>query len=312
MKLHYSVTAMLLASASLFAQEEVKKGWTHSGLYSLSMSQTTLSNWNAGGNNSITVGALWRQSAEYNHNKFTWSNILEANFAINKQSELLVKTDDKLEFTTRVDYAVNEKKTWTGSFFGNFRTQFAKGYKNAGDADSLYISDFMAPGYATIGLGFTYKRDGFTAYLSPATSKMTFVRDQKLADLGSFGVDGADIDPVTGLRIAGTGKNFRGELGAYVNLRYTKALLPNLDVDSKLDLFSNYLDRPQNIDINWETIFLLKAYKSLTVSLHLHVIYDNDIMVQKPDADGNFTAPGTQFKEVLGVGLSYAFGKFKS
>lgn len=270
--------------------------WSYAGLYSLSVSQTSLSNWNAGGENSVNIAGLLRQAADYDGEKWQWSNTLDANYAINYQGSTALKTGDKLELTTRLDRNINESGSWTMSLFGNFRTQFADGFKTA--ESTTPISRWMAPGYLTTGLGFTNKIDGFEMYLSPVTMKQTYVMDDTLAAAGAFGVD--------------PGENIRTELGAYLNATYTRSLTETLDLTSNLNLFSNYLEDPQNIDVNWETILLLEAWSAITVSLHLHLIYDNDILVQNPDpVSGDFRSPGVQFKQVLGVGVSYAFGKYK-
>ncbi len=270
--------------------------WTFAGLYSFSMSQTSLSNWNAGGENSLNLNGLIRQAADYEDSKWTWANTLSANYAVNWQGTDMLKTGDNLEYTTRLDRNINEASTWRTSAFLNFRTQFADGFEDS-ESDKP-ISTWMAPGYLTAGLGFTYKKDPLTLYLSPITVKQTYVLDDSLSAKGSFGVD--------------AGERFRNEVGASLNATYTKSLSSTLDVTSNLNLFSNYVENPENIDVNWETIFLLKAWKNVTVSWHIHLIYDDDILVQAPDpVTADFTVTGTQFKSVLGVGISYAFGKYQ-
>lgn len=289
------ILTLLTVPAILTAQEDTAKTWTHSGMYSFAASQTTLTNWNAGGENSLNISALLRQGADYARGKWQWSNMLEANYAVSYQGSSALKTGDKLEVTTRGDRNINASGSWTASAFANFRTQFVDGFSTA--EDSVPISTFMAPGYLLGGVGFTHKREFMQIYMSPATAKWTFVNDQSLADQGAFGVT--------------PGENLRTELGAYVNVAYNRPITPNMEVMSKLDLFSNYLEDPQYVDVNWETIFMLKAYSVITVSLHLHLIYDHDILVRTPDAEGVMTEPGAQFKQVLGVGVAYAFGKYK-
>lgn len=275
--------------------EKESSRWSYAGLYSFSVSQTSLTNWNAGGENSLNINTLLRQAADYTGPSWQWKNTLDANYAINYQGASALKTGDKLELTSRLDRNMNESGTWTMSAFANFRTQFADGFANR--EASQAISTWMAPGYLTAGLGFTHKVEGLEMYLSPVTMKQTYVLDDSLSSVGVFGLD--------------PGQTIRTEMGAYLNATYTKALTERIDLTSNLNLFSNYLEDPQNIDVNWETILLLEAWDVITVSLHLHLIYDNDILVANPDVNGNFQSPGTQFKQVLGVGLSYAFGKYK-
>lgn len=297
-----------LFSSAVFAQTDSTappKPWKWSGLYNLSLTQTSLTNWAAGGNNNVNLNGLVKQAGVMNKSKWTWANLIEANFGYNFQPDLNNKTDDRLEFTTRLDRHLNESN-WSVSLFANFRTQFANGFQNAGDPDSLRISTFMAPAYLTYGLGLTNKSiDGLTVYISPVTAKQTFVIDSTLAVNDVF-FD--NESPNVGTLSDGV---YRTEMGAYVDIIYAKGFNERFEVSSKLNLFSNYLDRPQNIDVNWETIFLMKVYSYLSVSLQLHLIYDHDIIVQDTNGDGTLNAPGTQFKQILGVGLAYSFGEFK-
>lgn len=296
MRLFY-VSLLALGSLTTLAQDEpAEKKWKFGGLYSFTTTQTSLTNWNAGGTNSVNMSGLLRQSADYNGSSWQWANTLDANYAVNFQGASMIKTGDKLELTSRLDRNLHPEGNWSTSLFANFRTQFADGFKEADDVEP--ISRFMAPGYLTAGLGFTYKKDGLELYLSPVTMKQTYVMDDSLSADGAFGVD--------------AGETVRTELGAYLNATYTKNLREGVDLTSNLNLFSNYLDRPQNIDVNWETLLLVKVWGPLSMSFQLHLIYDDDILVQNPLTDGgsDYQSPGLQLKEVLGVGISYAFGKY--
>ena len=308
MKKIYTLVCLALLSNFAIAQTDTAapaKPWKHSGLYSLGMTQTALSNWAAGGSNSSNFTALIKQAATLEKGHNTWFNLLELNLGYSIQPNQDVKTDDKIEFTTRFDRQLGETK-WSASAFGNLRTQMLNGFENPGDADSLRISTFLSPAYATYGLGFTNKSvEGLSVYISPVTVKNTFVNDSILAARGAF------FDP-TAANVAdlANGK-MRWELGAFVDLIYAKQFNANFEVTSKLSLFSNYLDRPQNIDVTWEGLLLIKANKWLTASLLLNLIYDHDVAARDSNGDGELDAPGTQFKEVLGIGLSYTFGEFK-
>jgi hypothetical protein len=310
-KLTLTLFGVCIALAT-FAQTDTSapaKAWKWSGLYSASMTQTSLSNWAAGGNNNVNVNGLFKQAGVYKKGHWTWANLLEANFGYNFQPGLNNKTDDRLEFSTRLDRQLHESK-WSASVFANFRSQFADGFSKP--EDTVRISTWLAPAYLTYGLGFTYKpRDGFVAYLSPVTVKQTFVVDSALFNGNQF----FDSSP-SAKNVATFGDGgYRTEMGAYIDIIYTKSFDEKFEVTSRLNLFSNYLDRPQNIDVNWETIFLMKVYSYLTVSLQLQLIYDHDVNVRYandvPTADGAFNAPGTQFKQILGVGVAYAFGEYK-
>jgi hypothetical protein len=117
------------------------------------------------------------------------------------------------------------------------------------------------------------------------------VLDQKLADAGSFGVE--------------KGKNFRGEFGPYVRADLNKDLAKNINLSTTLELFTDYLKDFGNIDVNWSMLLSLKVNKWLATSISAQVIYDNDVMIKTTPTSE--PGPRTQFKELLGVGISYTF-----
>jgi hypothetical protein len=84
-----------------------------------------------------------------------------------------------------------------------------------------------------------------------------------------------------------------------------------VNLASKLELFSNYIDRPQNIDVNWEVLINMKINKFLTCNVATQMIYDNDIPVPVEREENGVkvmgTGPRLQFKEVLSLGLSFKF-----
>jgi len=157
--------------------------------------------------------------------------------------------------------------------------------------DSTQISGFLAPAYILIALGMDYKpNDVFALLISPLTGKFTIVRNQNLANAGAFGVE--------------PGKNIRNEFGIYVKLKYKRNLMENITLQTKVDLFANYLDHPENIDINWEVLVTMKVNKYISANISASLIYDDDIdIVQENGRIG----PATQFKELFGIGLSYKF-----
>ena len=77
---------------------------------------------------------------------------------------------------------------------------------------------------------------------------------------------------------------------------------------AKLELFSNYLKNPQNIDVNAEIIMNFKVNSWFSASINWLLIYDDDINII--DRDGN-SGPRTQFKSVIGLGVAYTMKNFK-
>lgn len=284
------------------------KYWKLKAIYGLNGTQSSFVNWNAGGRNNISILGTISASANYTKNNVKWSNDLSIalgglQYLEKIMPESLQKTDDRIDITS--NFGMKIKKHVFVSFVGGFKTQMLDGFSFPND--SIRISTFMAPGYVNTALGIDYiKSDNFSVFTSPFAAKMTFVNDQILADAGSFGVEKAVFDGLGNVITAG--KRFRGEFGAYVKLKFNKTVAKNIDLKSKIELFSNYMQNPQNIDINAEALFTFKVNSWFSASLQWSLIYDDDIAIR--DSYGNI-GPRTQFKSVLGLGVSYKMKNFK-
>ena len=106
------------------------------------------------------------------------------------------------------------------------------------------------------------------------------------------------------------GEQIRTEFGGYLRMFYKRDIMKNVSFQTKLDLFSNYLNNPENIDVNWETLFSFKVNKFISASLATQLIYDHDIMISVDDNDDGIIdaiGPRTQFKQILNIGFSYKF-----
>lgn len=310
-----SSAANLIAQHTTEAEEELKErvhdtipnGWRTGGLISLNFSQVSLTNWSAGGENSVSLNSLVVLSARYKKDHHTWDNSLEIGYGFlrtgNNKSQ---KTDDKLDFTTKYGRQTKGKK-WYYSALLNFKTQMMPGYNYPND--TLKISDFLAPAYLLGGLGMDYKpNDNFSVYISPATAKMTIVNNEVLADAGMFGVEKAVYNDL-GIKIK-DGEMIRGEYGAYLRVVWKQDLMENVKFLTKLELFSNYIENPQNVDVNWEFLLNLKVNKYISATLTTQLLYDDDIdILIDNNGDGiiDEAGPRVQFKEVIGVGLNYKF-----
>jgi len=284
-------------------------GWKTGGLVGINVSQASFTNWAAGGQNTIALGGLVNLFANYKSDKASWDNMLDLGYGILKQGKdaNFIKTDDKVDFTSK--YGRKASSKWYYAGLVNFKTQMTAGY-NYPDVTTK-ISDLLAPAYilAAAGMDF-HPSDKLTAFIAPITSKNTLVNNQSLADAGAFGVEAATYD-VAGNQVT-SGKKSRSEIGGYIRMVYQQTYFKDKSVSvlSKLDLFSNYKQNPQNIDVSWETIIGLKVNKYLTTTITTHLIYDDDIKIGlDANGDGVFerTGPRTQFKEVIGVGLNIKF-----
>jgi hypothetical protein len=274
--------------------------WKTGGMIGANFSQTYLSNWQGGGNNAINGTAIMGLFANYKKDAWTWDNTLDAAYGQTLIGEISTtnkfrKTDDRIEINSKLGHKTSVIHTYWAAL-ATFRTQWDAGY-DYGNVGSLLISDPFSPAYVLMGLGIDYKpSEAFSAYLSPATAKITIVDNARLSALGAYGVD--------------PGETMRYEVGGYLKLAYSRNIVENVKLTTKADFFANYLVNFGNIDVNWETLIAMKINKFLSASLSTHLIYDDDIKIALDRNDDGVTdgsGPRVQFKEVFSLGLQYQF-----
>jgi hypothetical protein len=255
--------------------------------------------------------------ANYKKGTTSWDNSLDLAYGFIKNNYIynpkfpVTKAEDKIDLNSKFG-----KKAWNDKFYysalANFRTQFAPGF--AAPGNSVYLSKFLAPAYLNLSLGIDYKPNAwFSAMLSPLAGKFTFVNDDSLSAAGAFGVNQFDSQ---GNRRPGSLDKLRAEFGASFRAKLKRDIMKNVGLDTQLDLFSNYIDRPQNVDVRWVTSIIAKINKYLSCNISTDLIYDHDIKVPVVDSkglplmDGSGSqkfGPRVQFKEIFGLGVSYKF-----
>ncbi|MGI8598567.1 MAG: DUF3078 domain-containing protein [Chitinophagaceae bacterium] len=272
--------------------------WRRGGMVSLNFSQVSLTNWAAGGQNSIAGNGLFNFFANYKSGKNAWDNYIDLGYGLVMQGKKgsLLKSDDRIDLTSKYGREATEHWYYTG--LTNLRTQFAPGYNYPND--SVVISRFFAPAYLTLAPGMDFKpNNNFSLFLSPATTRFIFVMDRDLSNAGAFGVD--------------SGKTLRTEAGAYLKAIYNKELSATTNLMTSLDLFSNYFDKPQNIDINWQLLLGLKVSRYISANLSLQLLYDDNTKLTFYEDDGitvKRVGPGVQFREIFGIGFAYNFSGY--
>jgi hypothetical protein len=318
MKKVFITVAIIATTGSIFAEtteaeKMLKKqstdtldGWKTGGIASLNLTQVSLTNWTAGGQNSLSVNGILSLFANLKKGNSTWDNSLDLAYGLLQQGDDGVrKTDDKIDFTSK--YGEKSFKNWYYAGLVNLKSQMTAGY--AYPDDSTKISNFLAPAYGLAAIGMDYKpNEILSLFISPLTIKMTIVNDQTLADAGAYGVAAAEYNAIG--ELTKNGLTTRAEYGGYVRAFFKKDLMTNVNLQSKLELFSNYAESPENIDVNWEVLIAMEVNKYISATISTQLIYDDDIDIAVDNNnDGNLDAlgPRAQFKEVLGVGLSYKF-----
>ncbi|WP_423782687.1 DUF3078 domain-containing protein [Flavobacterium lindanitolerans] len=271
------------------APADTTKTWQTKGNASLLFNQSTFDNWLAGGENNISGTLGVNYDFNYKKDDLTWDNKVIASYGIVKTrtSSFAKKTDDRLELNSLLGKKIKPDSRWYYSAFLNFKTQFTKGYEYGKDANGVEIrseiTNFLSPAYLTFGPGVLWKRDDNLKFnFAPATSKITFVdKNFTLPNEAYFGVK--------------EGKSLRYELGAYASAYYKLDVMANVTFENILSLYSNYLEDPQNVDLDYQLNIVMKINKYLSTNLSFQTIYDDNAF------------QGFQIRQVFGVGANYGF-----
>jgi hypothetical protein len=282
--------------------------WRIGGVGGFNFAQTSYTNWAAGGEDALSGTGITSLFANYLKGKTSWDNTLDMAYG---KTELghgrPRKSDDKIDLASKYGrYAFADHWYYSGLF--NFKSQFDNGYNYPND--TTVVSRFMAPTFFVLSIGLDYKiKDYFSLFIGPVTAKVTVVNDQTLADAGSYGVQKATYDN-TG-RLLSPGKKHLEEFGGYVKVAFKKDVMKNVNLATKLELFSNYLKDPQNIVVNWETLIAMRINKYISANVSTQLMYDDKVntKILNPDKTYKVNGPRVQFKEVLSIGISYKFNR---
>ncbi|NPA42430.1 MAG: DUF3078 domain-containing protein [Chlorobi bacterium] len=276
---HYVVLFLMLFGLQVIpAQEKNEAGpWSKGGHFGFLFSQSAFSNWVQGGENALSALLKLDYNVSYKKDKHDWLTKFIASYGMARINNTDKKTDDQFEINSLYGRKLND--TWNFTFFGNFKTQFTPGYDYTAQPP-MKISNAFAPAFLSLGPGFSYKKtDNFYVNYAPVTSKFVIVTDPDLNALGAFGVE--------------PGKSLRYEFGSNLQMYFKTALMKNVELENMLNLFSNYLDKPQNVDVDNMMTLRMKINKYLSTTLTVRSIYDDN------------TLPRLQLSEVFGLEFGF-------
>lgn len=261
--------------------------WKRGGLFLFSLSQGSLSNWAAGGDNfSLAANSSLNYFFLYRNNRHVWDNSVDLNLGyVNTTSSGGRKNDDRMDLLSKYGYKMDAGGKWYLSALFNFRSQFFDGY-NYGTTPPELSSSFLSPGYFILSTGFDYKpTDKFSLFISPLTSRWTVLTNRILSDKGLYGVP--------------AGAHSLNEIGAFATVNYTTTLAKNIIYKGRLDLFSNYILDPQNVDLFMTNQVAFKINKYFSATYSLDLIYDDNVRLFGPSN----TSPALQTKSLIGIGF---------
>lgn len=300
-------------NTALLAQEEQPEeqaeGWTKGAGIGLDFAQLLIINPKQGaGQNRIGLGGAANFFAKYLKNRVAWDNIISWNFGVQRLGSGVIaqgadekipfqKAIDELRLNSKIGYATAENSKFFYAADFSFLSQLTPTYLGTATYPGNFLTDIsetstpplsklFSPATINISLGMDYKpNENFSLFYSPLGGKFIIVADDDIAARGVHG------NPVEGTPDSITGfypqfDNTFSAFGSLLRLGYTdKYLEDQMAFTSSLALFSNYLENPQNIDVDWTNELAYTIAKGLQLAVTLNIFYDDDVKVQVTDYD---------------------------
>ena len=343
-----AAAAAVAASSPEVVPEEVEPDyWTESLKTNIKYGQTTLTNWAAGGDNTVTLQAFVDGNANYKKGDLFWNNRLQLDygFVYASSKPILQKSDDRIYLESKLGYKNAEMRNFSFSANYDFKSQFTTGYDYLTPAvpdgyesleelkrkDKIDLwkdarkvkSGFLAPAYTNLALGIDLKPwKWLSLNFAPLTGGVVIVRNEDLRKnygmelkkaykdetamspevLEQFQEDMASGD----LALIGQYyKSSRFEFGTQLKADVAVNVNDNFKYTSQVVLFSDYLDRAQDIRVNWDNRFDWKLAKYFSLTFTTNMIYDDKVLIYS-DVDGE-TKQRVQFKQSLLFGFTWTW-----
>ncbi len=328
--------AKALAQAPEAEQKvEKPKYWSESLKTNVKFGQTGLTNWAAGGDNTVTLQAYIDGNANYKKGNLFWNNRLQLDFGFMYASSkpIVQKSDDRIYLESKFGYKSDKMKDLYFSANFDFKSQFAngydyltpsipEGYEEGTKLNDLPLKDqirlwngarklksgFLAPAYTNLALGIDWKPFNWLSFnIAPLTGGFVIVTDEQLRkNYGMTIKDQAGYDAAVAAGSTLLGQYYsssRFEFGAQIKTDIAVKINNNFSYTTQIVLFSNYLDHPENIRVNWDNRFDWNLAKYFSLTLTTNLIYDDKVQIFSPK--DNLTIARVQFKEAILFGFTY-------
>lgn len=278
-------------SPSVLASSQNDTIWKTEGNFQFLINQAAFNDdWKGGGTTNYSANIVVNFDVYYNKGKYTWDTKFLGDYGINKikDQEFYRKTNDRLELNSTIGRQIKQSK-WYSSAFVNFRSQFDMGYEFGEDAEGnetrALQTEFMSPAFTQLGLGALWKEsDDIRVNISPVTGRIITANEQftttpSYVDGDFFGIN--------------EGESIRTEFGASLNAFVKFKVMEGITAGNVLGLYSNYLEDPLNVDIDYTLNLIMSVNKYISANFTFQAIYDDNAV------------RGFQIREVLGVGFNY-------
>jgi hypothetical protein len=246
---------------------------------------------------------LFPPSRSIKKKRLSWNNQFSWQFGIQRLGSGPLASGEDIPFQKAIDelrlssklglQTSNSSKLFYAADFG-FLSQLTPTFKGTEEYPGNFLSDisgvnttplawFFSPATITLSLGIDYQPiDNLSLYYSPVGGKFIIVANDSIAALG---VHGNPVTKDANGNITAF-ENVFAQLGSLLKINYTDKYANNkITLVSNLALYSNYLNNPQNFDVDWTNEFGYTIIKGLQLALTLNIFYDDDVLVQITDWD---------------------------
>ncbi len=251
------------------------------------------------GDNRIGFGGLNNWFLNYKKNNIAWENNLTLQLSVQKlgiEDTLFVKNLDVFRFNSKFGFKGEDERLF---FAAELQTQtlllntFEGNVVRNTAGDRVSLAKFLSPITATFSPGLDYKpNEKLSLFYSPISYKIIYVNDPEIAALNIHG----NLVGERSLR----------QMGSNLKMVYSNKFFEGkMNLNSSLDLFSNYLVKPQNIDVLWKTDINIQLLKNISLNLVTEFFYDDDVRVVL-DSTGD-TGVALSFTEALLIKYNIIF-----
>lgn len=279
----------------LFAQTDSTKTseneiWKFNGTFLFHIHESTFTNWASGGENQLASKFVAKPSVIYDNGKWSWENTLDLRYGQQRnEGNQVKKNDDEIVFISKLGKRFSEKWKFSGLY--SFNSQFTPH-----NEDGIIKSDFMAPAYTNLSLGFDFNpNQNFSFYMTPLNMRNTWVLNKVLSARGEYNVK--------------PGSNIRFRFGPSFLITWKGEISKNILFDSKLGYFQDVVDGLGDPVVNWDALINMKVNRFISASFSFTLFYDEDSKTDIKDSAGNVTGEEAkiQFKQSLGVGFNFVW-----
>lgn len=280
--------------------------WNESARFQVGFNQTSLTNWAAGGYNTVTLAVGIDASANYAKELLSWNNRLQLDYAFLYSAEktgILQKSNDRIYLESIAAYKTAEKSKWNYTASLDFRSQFTdtpEKYEQDSEGkwkETGLKSGFMSPGYINLALGMEWRPvNWFNINIAPLTGGVVVSTNKLLRK--NYGMPVKD---------EATGEYHPAlfQFGAQLKANGKASLNDKFVFETQLVVFTDYLNKPFVFNrVNWDNKLTWAATKFLNIGLSTWLIYDPIVVI-----DG--TMSKVQFKEFLSLSLTYTISSKK-